>query len=107
MKVLWIGIALVQVFDIVIHAATDQLEAIRVASNLIVLLWLAALATGKIRTHHGQAATGVVGIYLVLNLIFLASNGVTNSGELRVTLFLVLTLTVIFSMLLTYVMGKS
>lgn len=41
MKVLGIGIALVQIFDVIIHAASDQLEPLRVSSNVIILVWLA------------------------------------------------------------------
>jgi hypothetical protein len=41
LKVLGIGIALVQIFDVIIHAASDQLEPLRVSSNVIILVWLA------------------------------------------------------------------
>jgi hypothetical protein len=37
-RILEIGIALIQLFDILIHAATDQLEVLRVSSNVIMLL---------------------------------------------------------------------
>jgi hypothetical protein len=40
LKVLGIGIALVQIFDVIIHAASDQLEPLRVSSNVIILVWL-------------------------------------------------------------------
>lgn len=41
LKVLGIGIALVQIFDVIIHAASDQLEPLQVSSNVIILVWLA------------------------------------------------------------------
>lgn len=41
LKVLGIGIALVQIFDVIIHGASDQLEPLRVSSNVIILVWLA------------------------------------------------------------------
>jgi len=41
LKVLGIGIALVQIFDVIIHAASDQLEPLRVSSNVNILVWLA------------------------------------------------------------------
>ena len=43
LKTFGIGIALIQLFDIFIHAATNQLEIIRVISNLVILLWLAVI----------------------------------------------------------------
>ncbi len=42
-KILGAGIAAIQLVDIVIHAATNQLEIIRVFSNLIILAWLTVL----------------------------------------------------------------
>ena len=43
-------IAVIQIVDIVIHAATNQLEILRVSSNVIILLWLAGAASGKFNT---------------------------------------------------------
>jgi hypothetical protein len=37
-KGLGIAIILIQLFDIVLHAATDQLDPLRVVSNLIILV---------------------------------------------------------------------
>ena len=47
LKILGLGIALLQLFDIFIHAVTDQLEILRVTSNIIVLMWLAIAAAGN------------------------------------------------------------
>ena len=105
LSVLGIGIALIQLFDIIIHVATNQIEPIRISSNIIILLWLAVVASGKINTKFLPTAVGSIGAYLLLNLIFLALEGVTNpnqGGELRVTLFLLVFLTVILSSWLTY-----
>ena len=40
LKTLGIGIALIQFFDVMLHAAIDQLEFLRVTSNLVILSWL-------------------------------------------------------------------
>ena len=37
-KSLGVAITIVQLFDIAIHAATNQLEPLRVVSNLIILV---------------------------------------------------------------------
>jgi hypothetical protein len=93
-------LVVLQLFDIVIHAATDQLETLRVASNVIILAWLVAVAAGRINARAVQAAAGAIGAYLVLNILFLALEGVTHpnqGGELRVTLFALVFTTVALS----------
>ena len=70
LKILGLGIALLQLFDIFIHAATDQLEILRVTSNIIVLVWLAIAAAGKFNGKFLQIAMGSVSAYLVLNITF-------------------------------------
>lgn len=88
MKILLLLLALLQILDILLHGATNQLEPLRVTSNLIILGWLALISSGRFKTR--RAALLAAGSYLALNLIFLALNGVTNpaqGGELRITLF--------------------
>ncbi|MBI5354214.1 MAG: hypothetical protein HZB50_16340 [Chloroflexi bacterium] len=104
-KILGIGIAVIQLLDIIIHAATDQLEMIRVSSNVIIFLWLAAMASGRFNTKFPAIAVSSIGSYLILNIIFLIREGVTNveqGGELRVVLLLLMFLTTTLSTLLTY-----
>ena len=55
LRLLGIGIALIQLFDIIIHAATNQIEPLRVSSNIIVFLWLAVVASGRINAKFVQA----------------------------------------------------
>jgi hypothetical protein len=103
-------LVVLQLFDIVIHAATDQLETIRVASNVIILVWLMAIASGRINAISVQAAVGSIGAYLGLNILFLALEGVTNpnqGGELRVMLFLLVFLTVVLSTLLAILHSRN
>ncbi len=109
LKILGIAIALLQLFDIAIHAATDQLEFLRVSSNVIILVWLAVTASGKFNVKAGLAAISAVGAYLILNLIFLAREGFTNpeqGGELRVMLLLLVFLTVSSSSALAYLQSR-
>ena len=101
---LGIGIVVIQLFDIAIHATTDQLEPLRVVSNLIILAWVLAMMSGKLSEKIKSGTLGSIGAYLGLNIIFLALEGVTNpnqAGELRVMLFLLVILTVVLSTLLT------
>jgi len=109
-KIIGVGIGLVQLIDILIHAATSQLEPLRVASNLIILLWLAITASGRLNVKSLLTAVVSITAYLILNLIFLASEGLTNpqqGGTLRVTLFVLIFITVALSGLFTYLRGKS
>ena len=100
-----LAIALVQLFDIAIHAATDQLEPLRVTSNVVLLLWLALAASGKISAYLRQAGVACLGVYLLLNAFFLAQADVINpaqSGAVRWMLFLLLALTLAFAAWLIY-----
>jgi hypothetical protein len=105
LKTFGIGIALIQLSDIFIHAATNQLEIIRVISNLVILLWLAVIMLNWYKTKFLQISIGSIGLYLILNLIFLAQEGLTNpaqGGNLRITLFLLVFLTATLSGAMSY-----
>ena len=111
LRVLWSVIAIVQVFDIFIHVATNQVEPIRITSNIIILLWLTTVFIfSTFNANFLKMAIGSIVAYLVLNIIFLMLEGVTNAeqgGELRVMLFVLVLLTVTLSTLLTYLWGKD
>ena len=111
LRVLGGVIAIIQVFDIFIHVATNQVEPIRITSNIIILLWLTTVfILSTFNANFLKMAIGSIVAYLVLNLIFLMLEGVTNAeqgGELRVTLFVSVFLTVTLSTLLTYLCGKD
>ena len=97
---LGVAIALIQLFDIAIHAATDQLEPLRVASNAVILLWLVLMAFGILRGYARQTGIASVGLYLLLNALFLAQAGFTNpaqGGAVRWMLILLVALTVALS----------
>jgi len=95
-----IGIAGVQLFDIIIHVATNQLEPIRVASNVLILLWLGIVASGRIKAQFTGVTGALLGGYLGLNLFFLATAGLTNpeQGDApRIMLFVLIILTLALS----------
>jgi len=92
-------IIVVQLFDIAIHAATDQLELLRVLSNLIILIWVFLLLVNNLRERAKSLALVFIGAYLGINLIFLALEGLTNpnTGALRSMLFVLVILTAALS----------
>ena len=100
---LGIGIAIIQVFDIILHVATNQAEPLRITSNILILAWLMVLAFSRTQLRFQLVAAIVISTYLVLNLVFLAVNGVTNpeqGGGLRIMLLVLVALTVILSTVL-------
>ncbi|MBA3531504.1 MAG: hypothetical protein H0T73_06230 [Ardenticatenales bacterium] len=105
---LLIAIAAIQLFDIFIHAVTNQLEILRVASNIIILLWVASAVSERFKKIVSITAAAI-GIYLILNIAFLSLKGITNAaqgGELRVMLFVLLFLTTILSTLFISLYSK-
>jgi len=105
-----ISIAFLQIFDIIIHAATNQIEILRVTSNILILLWLVMVGLRKLNTNFLAVSIGSIALYLMMNIIFLAQSGLTNpeqGGELRVTLLVLVFLTIVLSSLLVYIKGKS
>ncbi|MCW1968046.1 MAG: hypothetical protein KIH69_008005 [Anaerolineae bacterium] len=101
---------LVQLADILLHAATHQLEALRVSANLIILIWLTILAFGKVEAKLLSIAIISITGYLLLNLVFLAQNGLTNAqqgGTLRVTLFILVFSSVTLSVWFTHLQQRS
>lgn len=90
------ALALVQVVDIGLHAATGQAEAMRITANAAILVWLAVAAVGRGRTAHRWLGAAALAIYLLLNALFLAQAGLTNpaqGGAPRVALFVLVALT--------------
>ena len=103
-KIIGIVIAILQVFDILIHAAADQLEFLRVTANIIILIWLAIVFFGRLGQVSKAASAGAIGLYLLLNLIFLFQAGFTNpdqGGAPRTMLFILVFLTIVLSTLFT------
>ena len=105
LKFLGVTIILIQLFDIIIHVSTDQIEPIRIASNIVIIVWIIAALIGWLKERFRTISIAAIGTYFVLNAIFLAQNGLTNpeqGGALRTTLFLLVFLTVTLSALFTF-----
>lgn len=104
-------IAIIQIVDIFIHVATNQVEPIRITSNIIILLWLAMVfIVRNVQIDFLKTAIGSIAAYLALNVTFLMLKGVTNpeqGGEPRVVLFVLVFLTTALSSLLTYLCAKN
>lgn len=91
-------LGLITVFDIVIHVATDQVEPLRIAGNIIVLVSVfGVLLLRRLRRVWVAVAAG--GWNLVLNLIHISQNGIGALGIalIAVTTVLWLVLAILFA----------
>jgi hypothetical protein len=77
----WVVVlGLLQVFDVVVHAATDQIEPLRVVANVLIAGW--AVVAAVRRGPAGRLAVpAALGAYLLLNAGFVALEGVTNPDQ--------------------------
>ena len=104
-KIQWLSIliALVQLFDIVIHVGTNQIEPIRIVSNMFIFVWLGIIISGRLNHIAWRIAGGFVGAYVLMNALFLVEEGLINptNGQFRTMLFVLVGVTVSLSIWLT------
>lgn len=92
----WV-VVLLQVFDVVVHAATDQIEPLRVAANVLIA-GSAIVAMVSSAAARGRAFPAALGAYLLLNAVFVALAGATNphqGGAVRWMLFALIATTTV------------
>ena len=109
-KMIGICLILIQMADMFIHAAADQLELIRVAANIIILLWMTVLLFGHFNSAPLISSIGALGAYLLLNVVFLAREGFTNpeqGGSPRSILFALVLSTIVLSIVLAFKSNKK
>lgn len=76
-------LALLTVFDVVLHVAIDQVEPLRISGNVVVLVAaLAVLVVPLARRPWVPAAAGTIS--LVLNLVFIVLDGIGPLGAVLV-----------------------
>ena len=91
-------LGIITVFDIVIHVATDQVEPLRIAGNIIVLVSaFGVLLLPRLRRVWVAVTAG--GWNLLLNLIHTGQNGIGALGValIAVTTVLWLVLAILFA----------
>ena len=91
-------LGLITVFDIVIHVATDQVEPLRIAGNIIVLVSaFGVLLLPRLRRVWVAVAAG--GWNLALNVIHISQDGIGALGIalIAVTTVLWLVLAILFA----------
>ena len=102
-------ITLVQLFDIVVHVADDMIEPMRITSSVFILVWLGIVLSGRLNHIPWRVASGFVGLYLLLNALFVATEGLTNpdnGDQFRTVLFVLVGVTVALSAWLANTIAK-
>jgi len=89
----------IQLFDIAVHILTNQVELIRIASNVLIMFWVSAPRFLSF-SFSRKTSFAVLFVYLLLNLIFLFNNGLWNNGSPRIVFFMLITFTSLLSVLL-------
>lgn len=95
-----IALVIVQLFDIAVHIATDQVEPIRIASNVVLAAWALWAVFAQLSRPIGWI---VIAVFLGLNALFLAQNGLTNPdmGDApRTPLFVLVGLSALLAMVI-------
>lgn len=88
-RVLTIVVALINLGDIVLHVAIDQVEPLRIAGNIVVIgAALGMLAVAALRKPLVPIGAGVVS--LVLNLVFIVTSGIGGLGAVLIALTTIL-----------------
>lgn len=88
-RVLTIAVAAVNLGDIVLHVAIDQVEPLRIAGNVVVIAAaLGMLASETLRTPIVPILAALAN--LVLNLVFIVSFGIGGLGAVLIALTTIL-----------------
>ncbi len=92
-RVLAVVVALVNLGDLALHIAIDQVEPLRVAGNIVVIV--AALGMLAVRALRRPVVPGVAAVVnLVLNLAFIVMFGIGSLGAVLIALTTILLATI-------------
>ncbi|WP_395639042.1 hypothetical protein [Pseudolysinimonas sp.] len=92
-RVLTVILLLVNVGDAVLHVAIDQVEPLRIAGNVVVIV--AGLGMLAVKALRRPAVPLVAaGANLVLNLVFIVTSGIGGLGAVLIALTTVLLATI-------------
>ncbi|MCA9917434.1 MAG: hypothetical protein KC423_06025 [Anaerolineales bacterium] len=81
-KRLGIAIVIIQLLDIIIHVALGRPEPLRIVSNIVILSWMFIVQMGWLEGWKRPFSFIVIGIYALLNLIFIVLPNILTTPEL-------------------------
>jgi hypothetical protein len=88
-RILIVVVALVNVGDIVLHVAIDQVEPLRIAGNIVVIVAaLGMLAIPALRRSIVPIIAALIS--LGLNLVFIVTSGIGGLGAVLIALTTIL-----------------
>ena len=88
-RILIVAVGVVNIGDIVLHVAIDQVEPLRIAGNIVVLLAaIGMLAISALRRPIVPVVAGLVS--LALNLVFIVTSGIGGLGAVLIALTTIL-----------------
>ena len=88
-RILIVVVALVNLGDIVLHVAIDQVEPLRIAGNLVVIAAaIGMFAVAALRTPVTPIVAGLAS--LALNLVFVVTSGIGGLGAVLIALTTIL-----------------
>lgn len=92
-------IIVIQLFDIAVHILTNQVEPIRIISNVIIMALILSNVF-SIKPLNQTIAYVAVVAYFILNIIFVIRDSIwTENGDLRIVFFLLVISTLLLSIL--------
>jgi len=105
----WIGIViiLIQLLDIIIHVVLNRPEPTRIVSNIVILGWIIIVLAGWLKEKFRPISFGAIGVYIVLNLVFILTPNILTTSELLFMLFVFVIPTVGLSAWFTLRASKS
>lgn len=105
--ILGLIIFFIQIFDIAVHVLSNQVELIRILSNILIMVWIISQVFLSLSMNR-VIGIGALTIYLILNIIFLFLEGMLNPyGGYRIVFFILIVMTSLLSILLMSKMHKA
>lgn len=83
LRVLTIAVLVINLGDIALHVAIDDVEPLRIAGNVVVLV-AAVLMLATARARHPLVPLVAGAVSLALNLVFIATEGIGGLGAVLV-----------------------
>lgn len=87
LKVLLYVSILLNILDVVLHVVTDQVEALRIAGNIIIII---SAVIALVRWRPMAVLIAGLASYLALNCIFIIFSGIGTAGIAFVSLTTIL-----------------
>lgn len=102
-------IAGIQIFDIVIHVAVNRAEPLRIASNIVTILWIISQFFDIQKAQEKMVSYATIIVYLALNIWFIIADNVFSyfTGQELGFMFTLIISTFVLSTIMTVKMKEK